>query len=59
MGRAVIGGLVTSTVLTLFVVPVAYTLLDDLARWAAARFAGGAAGRAAPRGAAEGAVAGD
>jgi HAE1 family hydrophobic/amphiphilic exporter-1 len=31
MARAVIGGLITSTLLTLFVVPVAYTLLDDLA----------------------------
>jgi HAE1 family hydrophobic/amphiphilic exporter-1 len=30
MGRAVIGGLITSTLLTLFVVPVVYTLLDDL-----------------------------
>jgi HAE1 family hydrophobic/amphiphilic exporter-1 len=30
MGRAVIGGLITSTMLTLFVVPVAYTVLDDL-----------------------------
>jgi HAE1 family hydrophobic/amphiphilic exporter-1 len=29
MGRAVIGGLITSTMLTLFVVPVVYTLLDD------------------------------
>ena len=29
MARAVIGGLVTSTLLTLFVVPVVYTLLDD------------------------------
>ncbi len=26
-----IGGLITSTLLTLFVVPVVYTLLDDLA----------------------------
>jgi HAE1 family hydrophobic/amphiphilic exporter-1 len=33
MARAVIGGLVTSTVLTLFVVPVVYTLLDDAAAW--------------------------
>jgi HAE1 family hydrophobic/amphiphilic exporter-1 len=33
MARAVIGGLVTSTLLTLFVVPVVYTLLDDLALW--------------------------
>ncbi len=31
MARAVIGGLLTSTLLTLFVVPVMYTLLDDLA----------------------------
>ncbi|HSL72521.1 MAG TPA: efflux RND transporter permease subunit, partial [Longimicrobiales bacterium] len=30
MARAVIGGLLTSTLLTLFVVPVVYTLLDDL-----------------------------
>jgi HAE1 family hydrophobic/amphiphilic exporter-1 len=32
MARAVIGGLLTSTILTLFVVPVVYTLLDDLGR---------------------------
>ena len=30
MARAVIGGLVTSTLLTLIVVPVVYTYLDDL-----------------------------
>jgi HAE1 family hydrophobic/amphiphilic exporter-1 len=30
MARAVIGGLITSTLLTLFVVPVVYALLDDL-----------------------------
>jgi len=29
MARAVIGGLITSTFLTLFVVPVVYSLLDD------------------------------
>jgi HAE1 family hydrophobic/amphiphilic exporter-1 len=29
MGQAVIGGLVTSTLLTLFIVPVVYSLLDD------------------------------
>jgi HAE1 family hydrophobic/amphiphilic exporter-1 len=40
MGRAVIGGLITSTILTLFVVPVAYTLLDDAARWMSAKWAG-------------------
>ena len=32
MGVAVIGGLLTSTVLTLVVVPVVYTLVDDLMR---------------------------
>jgi len=31
MAHAVIGGLITSTLLTLFVVPVMYTILDDLA----------------------------
>jgi HAE1 family hydrophobic/amphiphilic exporter-1 len=30
MAHAVIGGLITSTLLTLFVVPVVYTLLDDM-----------------------------
>jgi HAE1 family hydrophobic/amphiphilic exporter-1 len=32
MGRATFGGMFISTLLTLFVVPVAYTLLDDLQR---------------------------
>ncbi len=32
MARAVIGGLITSTLLTLVVVPVVYTFLDDLGR---------------------------
>ncbi|CAA9307112.1 MAG: RND efflux system, inner membrane transporter [uncultured Gemmatimonadaceae bacterium] len=48
MGRAVIGGLVTSTILTLFVVPVAYTLLDDLGAWLGARWRGKDAGLGAP-----------
>jgi len=30
MARAVIGGLITSTILTLIAVPVVYSLLDDL-----------------------------
>jgi len=33
LATAVIGGLTTSTLLTLFVVPVVYTLLDDLGRF--------------------------
>ena len=37
MARAVIGGLITSTMLTLFVVPVVYTLLDDVAAWLSSR----------------------
>jgi HAE1 family hydrophobic/amphiphilic exporter-1 len=37
MARAVIGGLITSTLLTLFVVPVVYTVLDDFVEWARAR----------------------
>jgi len=37
MARAVIGGLITSTMLTLFVVPVVYTFLDDVAAWASNR----------------------
>ncbi len=34
MGQAVIGGVITSSVLTLVVVPVIYTYVDDLAAWA-------------------------
>jgi HAE1 family hydrophobic/amphiphilic exporter-1 len=41
MGRAVIGGLISSTLLTLIVVPVVYTLLDDLVHWRERRRAGG------------------
>jgi hydrophobic/amphiphilic exporter-1 (mainly G- bacteria), HAE1 family len=33
MARAVVGGLLTSTLLTLLVVPVMYTLMDDLGTW--------------------------
>ncbi|HET9013498.1 MAG TPA: efflux RND transporter permease subunit, partial [Gemmatimonadaceae bacterium] len=40
MARAVIGGLITSTLLTLFVVPVMYTFLDDLGSWASAKLTG-------------------
>lgn len=38
MARAVIGGLITSTMLTLVVVPVAYTYIDDFGAWARRRF---------------------
>jgi len=37
MARAVIGGLITSTLLTLLVVPVVYTFLDDLGAWTVRR----------------------
>ena len=36
MGQAVIGGVITSSLLTLVVVPVIYCYLDDLSRWAKA-----------------------
>ena len=39
MGRAVIGGVITSSLLTLVVVPVIYCYLDDLSQWARRRFA--------------------
>jgi len=39
MGQAVIGGVLTSSVLTLVVVPVVYGYMDDLAAWLRRRFA--------------------
>ena len=39
MARAVIGGLITSTLLTLLVVPVVYCYLDDLSQWLRRRWA--------------------
>ena len=38
MGQAVIGGVITSSLLTLVVVPVIYCYLDDLAEWARRRW---------------------
>ncbi|MES2300234.1 MAG: efflux RND transporter permease subunit [Pseudomonadota bacterium] len=38
MAIAVIGGLITSTVLSLLVIPVLYTYIDDLMLWSARRF---------------------
>jgi HAE1 family hydrophobic/amphiphilic exporter-1 len=40
MARAVVGGLITSTLLTLIVVPVVYAILDDFAAWLHRRMAG-------------------
>jgi len=39
MARAIVGGLVTSTLLTLIVVPVVYSLLDDFSAWLRAPWA--------------------
>jgi len=38
MAIAVIGGLITSTALTLVIVPAAFTLIDDIERWLAPKF---------------------
>ncbi|MFZ6711777.1 efflux RND transporter permease subunit [Undibacterium sp. TC9W] len=40
MGQAVIGGIVTSSLLTLVVVPVIYTYLDDLGLWITQKWRG-------------------
>ena len=40
MGRAVIGGVITSTLLTLVVVPVAYTYLDRLGKYVSKKLRG-------------------
>jgi hydrophobic/amphiphilic exporter-1 (mainly G- bacteria), HAE1 family len=40
MGQAVIGGVITSSLLTLVVVPVIYCYLDDLSIWARRRWSG-------------------
>jgi HAE1 family hydrophobic/amphiphilic exporter-1 len=38
LGRAVIGGVITSTLLTLLVIPTVYEILDDFRSWAASKF---------------------
>jgi HAE1 family hydrophobic/amphiphilic exporter-1 len=38
LGRAVIGGVITSTVLTLIVIPTVYEILDEWREWLSARF---------------------
>ncbi|WP_332775952.1 efflux RND transporter permease subunit [Polaromonas sp.] len=40
MGQAVIGGVITSSLLTLVVVPVTYCYLDDLGQWFKRKFRG-------------------
>ena len=52
MGQAVIGGVITSSLLTLVVVPVIYTFIDDMTSWFARRRAARAAARAPAGGAA-------
>jgi len=39
MAVAVIGGLMTSTLLSLVVIPAAYTVIDDFGSWIKGRFA--------------------
>jgi HAE1 family hydrophobic/amphiphilic exporter-1 len=46
MARAVLGGLITSTLLTLLVVPVVYTVLDDFGVWLRRRWHGEAGTKA-------------
>jgi hydrophobic/amphiphilic exporter-1 (mainly G- bacteria), HAE1 family len=42
LGQTVIGGVITSSLLTLVVVPVVYTVLDDFGAWAARKWRRGA-----------------
>jgi hydrophobic/amphiphilic exporter-1 (mainly G- bacteria), HAE1 family len=44
MARAVVGGLLTATMLTLLVVPVMYTVMDDFSGWLKHKWKGGAGG---------------
>lgn len=41
MGQAVIGGVITSSLLTLVVVPVVYCYLDDFTQWLRRRWLSG------------------
>jgi HAE1 family hydrophobic/amphiphilic exporter-1 len=48
MAIAVIGGLITSTLLTLVIVPAVFTLFDDIERWAAPKASALLAGSSPP-----------
>jgi hydrophobic/amphiphilic exporter-1 (mainly G- bacteria), HAE1 family len=48
LGIAVIGGVVTSTFLTLLVIPTVYEILADCRDWLAKRFAGSSSLTASP-----------
>jgi HAE1 family hydrophobic/amphiphilic exporter-1 len=48
MAVAVIGGLITSTILSLVLVPVVYEFVDDFERWLAPRLGRLVTPRAAP-----------
>jgi len=50
MAIAVIGGLITSTALTLVIVPAAFTLVDDIERWLAPKFGRVLVGQPQPAG---------
>jgi HAE1 family hydrophobic/amphiphilic exporter-1 len=39
LGRAIIGGVITSTLLTLLVIPTVYEILDELKEWSLGRVA--------------------
>jgi HAE1 family hydrophobic/amphiphilic exporter-1 len=51
MGQAVVGGVITSGLLTLVVVPVIYTYFDDFTKWLKQRFQRTAGGEVLPTGA--------
>ncbi|MEG0202270.1 MAG: efflux RND transporter permease subunit, partial [Comamonas sp.] len=48
MGQAVIGGVITSSLLTLVVVPVVYCYLDDFSAWLRRKWSGGPAKNGQP-----------
>ena len=49
LGRAVIGGVITSTILTLLVIPTFYEILTDWRDWLSAKLTGQGAGGARTR----------